>query len=431
MSRKAGDMQQQAEYFVGLDWGGARHTVAVANARREIVARFSVANSLEGVCELVRRLQEWAPVAGVAVEATRDPVVLYLYNAGFTIYPVNPKVSKNWRAGLSPAESKSDGRDARMLAVELCRRHEELHALHVSEPAIEAFAGLCRTHRRLIEQRANLVQQLKGVLKIYFAAALAFFSDWASPAAWRFIKRFATPQKLANTRKSTLIAFLRANQIGLTPTWLKRIDERLQAADWPTPPDHLAYEFQAMAIVAQLLALQPQIDKCAREIAQRAEAFPETALMHSLPGAGKHLAPALAAMSLKTAGQPHRLAFLRAAAGVAPVERDSGKRSAPYAAAATRFGAPPCTCSPIAPSITAPGRAPSTGYAANAATPTPRRCANSPTNGCASSTACWRPDNPTTSSATWRPSGGAAAPSTTKRANWLWKTPHEKLEPAA
>ena len=329
MSRKAGDMQQQAEYFVGLDWGGARHTVAVANARREIVARFSVANSLEGVCELVRRLQEWAPVAGVAVEATRDPVVLYLYNAGFTIYPVNPKVSKNWRAGLSPAESKSDGRDARMLAVELCRRHEELHTLHVSEPAIEAFAGLCRTHRRLIEQRANLVQQLKGVLKIYFAAALAFFSDWASPAAWRFIKRFATPQKLANTRKSTLIAFLRANQIGLTPTWLKRIDERLQAADWPTPPDHLAYEFQAMAIVAQLLALQPQIDKCAREIAQRAEAFPETALMHSLPGAGKHLAPALAAMSLKTAGQPHRLAFLRAAAGVAPVERDSGKRSAP------------------------------------------------------------------------------------------------------
>ena len=330
MSRTAGDMQQQSAYFVGLDWGNARHTAAVASAQREIVARFSVANSLEGLRELAQRLHEWAPVAGVAVEATRDPVVLYLYNEGFAIYPVNPKVSKNWRAGLSPAESKSDGRDARMLAVELSRRHEELHTLQWSEPAVEEFAGLCRAHRQLIEQRANLVQQLKAVLKIYFPAALEFFSDWASPSAWRFIKRFSTPHELAKTRKSTLIAFLRANQIGLTPTWLERIENRRQAADWPLPPGHLAYKLQAMAIVAQLMALQPQIDKCARQIGERAKDFPELPLMNSLPGAGKHLAPALAAISLKTAGQTaNRRAYMRAVAGVAPVENESGKRNAP------------------------------------------------------------------------------------------------------
>lgn len=329
MSRTAGDMQQQMGYFVGLDWGSARHTVVVVNARRELVARFSVANSLEGLHELAQRLHEWAPVGGVAVEATRDPVVLYLHNEGFTIYPVNPKMSKNWRAGLSPAASKSDGRDAHMLAVELSRRYEELHTLELSEPAVEEFAGLCRAHRRLIEQRANLVQQLKGVLKLSFPAALAFFSDWASPSAWRFIKRFATPQQLVKTRKSTLLAFLRANQIGLTPTWLKRIENCRQAADWPLPPDHLGYELEVMAIVGQLLALQPQIDKCARLIAERAKDFPEVSLMNSLPGAGKHLAPALAAITVKTAGQPNRLAYMRAVTGVAPVENESGKRSAP------------------------------------------------------------------------------------------------------
>jgi hypothetical protein len=52
-----------------------------------------------------------------------------------------------------------------------------------------------------------------------------------------------------------------------------------------------------LAIIAQLQALQPHIDKMDRLIAERARLLPLAHLLKSLPGVGKRLAPVLAAIT--------------------------------------------------------------------------------------------------------------------------------------
>ena len=311
-------------YWVGIDWGNKQHTVAVVDDRGVLVKRFTVPATLEGLACLHATLQALGPVEGVAIEATHNPVFYYMIKTGYTVYPINPKLSKNWREGSSVAGAKSDARDGRVLATELARRHEELRPQHDADPATAELRGLCEAQRALIDQRTALVQRLRETVSVYYPAALHFFSDLTAPTAWAFLKRFPNPQHLAGARKDTLIRFLRAHQIGLKPTWLERIDRRHEATAWPTPPAALAEQGLALACVAQLQALQAHIDRFSRVIAERTKALPETPLVGSLPGAGERLTPELTALVRSADVPASGVAGLRCIAGVAPVEDQSG-----------------------------------------------------------------------------------------------------------
>ena len=323
MSQKERNKQT---YWVGIDWGKEHHTVAVADDRRAVVRQFTVPATLEGLASLNGTLRSLGPVEGVAIEATHNPLFYYMSDKGYTVYPINPKLSKQWRDGASVAGVKSDARDGRVLATELARRHESLRPRQEADPATAQLLGLCEKQRALIDERTALLQRLRETLSVYYPAALDFFSDLTSPAAWAFVKRFPNPQQLAAARKDTLIRFLRAHQIGLKPTWLERIERRQEACAWPTPPAALAEEGLALACVAQLQALQAHIDRFDRLIAERTRGLPETPLLGSLPGAGARLTPALTAL-VRSADVPNSgVAVLRCLSGVAPVEDQSGKR---------------------------------------------------------------------------------------------------------
>lgn len=316
---------QQKRRWAGVDWGGAAHSVCVVDEDRAPVDQFVVEAELEGLQELAARLESAGGVAGIAIESTCDLVVAYLQSRGFTIYSVNPKLSKNWREGNSVAGVKSDARDGQVLAFELARRHESLHPLAQRDPGAAALASQCRTLRDLVGQRTELLQRLKATLRRYYRGVLPFFSDWGSPVAWRFLKRFPGPEALASARKATLAGFLKSNRIGLSPKWEKRIDNCSTVADWPVPDDRVALEALALATVAQLQALQPHIDKLDESIGNAVKDLPVAKLLASLPGAGERLAPALTAIVLTMEKEGSRLQSLRCVSGVAPVEMQSGK----------------------------------------------------------------------------------------------------------
>ncbi|HEX9597271.1 MAG TPA: IS110 family transposase [Anaerolineales bacterium] len=311
--------------WVGIDWGKSRHAVAVVDDEEQVLARFMVGASLEDLRGLGERLRGFGPVAGIAIESTPNPVVCFLQTEGFTVYPVNPKLSRHWREGNSVAGSKSDARDGLVLAKELARRYRSLRVLR--EPSIEVaeLAGLCKQISKMIGQRTALVLGLEAALIGYYPAALSVFSDWTSPVAWRFLKRFPTPKDLACARKDTLIRFLRANRVGLKPIWLERIERRKEAVDWPQPRNSFALRILAAAYVAQLQALEPQIRKCQKLIDERAKDHPRARLMRSLPGAGERLAPALAAMTLLVDEEPDRFQAVRCQSGVAPIQCETGQ----------------------------------------------------------------------------------------------------------
>ena len=326
MNEEDGERQVEQRCWAGLDWGSEEHAVSVVNDAREVLGKFRTGASLRGLEQLVDRLRGFGAVAGIAIEATRNPVTNYLVSAGFTVYPINPKVSKNWRGCNSVACVKNDERDGLVLAVELAGRHASLRALKQEDPPVAELAGLCEKLRDLIDERTSLLQRLKATLGQYYPGVLGFFSDWTSPVAWRFVKQFPRPEALAHARKETLIRFLKANRIGLKPIWLERIEARGEVARWPNPGDRVALEAMALATIAQLQGLQPHIDRMDRLISQRARDLPHAHLLESLPGAGKRLAPVLAAITAAVASGEAEIEAIRCVSGVAPVEDQSGKR---------------------------------------------------------------------------------------------------------
>lgn len=327
MNQQRQDKQQDGRLWAGLDWGETMHAVSIVDGQRNVVDSFSVGVGLSDLRDLAARLRQAGAVAGIAIEATCHPVVGYLVSEGFTVYPVNPKLSKNWRESNSVCGSKNDARDGLVLALELSRRHESLRVLSEMSPEAAELSGLCKQLRVLIEARTSFLQRLKALLKQYFPGVLDFFSDWSSPVAWRFIKKFSNPGRLSGARANTLVGFLKKNHIGMRPLWRERIERRVEAAQWPTPADAMPLEAAALAVVGQLQALQPHIAKLEKLIAERVKELPHASLMRSLPGAGDRLAPELTAMAcpMLEEGEGH-LQNMRCLSGVAPVEASSGKR---------------------------------------------------------------------------------------------------------
>ena len=325
MDNGSGNSQTERGYWVGIDWSESSHAVNVVDdGRRQIVA-FFVENSLEGYEQLDEQLRGLGLIRGIAIEATINPIFNFLIEQGYILYSINPKVSKKWRECNSVEGGKSDPRDGRVLSEELARRHESLRTYKQADPEAAQLAGLCESVSGLVAQRTALIQQLKAALRTYYPAALEFFDDFTSPAAWRFVKRFPRPEVLARARKGTVIGFLKKNRIGLSPVWLERIERLKHGAVWPQSPRSAGYEQRALAAVAQLISLQRCIEYCESTIANYSRARSEFSLLDSLPGAGKRLAPALTAIIAQLEAEADLLQALRCLSGVAPVQNQSGK----------------------------------------------------------------------------------------------------------
>ena len=253
--------------------------------------------------------------------------MVHLLQQGLSVYPINPKLSHAWRQNDSVSACKSDERDGRVLAQELCVRHCSLKPLALEESDTRKLAFLCEDEQSLIQDRTRLVQGLKSTLKQYFPTALAFFSDWTTPTAWAFLKLFSTPQKLARAKKSRLYAFLRKHRIGITPTWQKRVQDRAQALDWPcdTVGEEVS-EMRVRQLIARLQSLDTQLLKYRERIEQLFEQHKDAELFSSLPGAGKKIAPRLLCIFGTQRERYETADALRQLSGVAPVTYQSGKK---------------------------------------------------------------------------------------------------------
>lgn len=339
-------MESASVFWVGLDWGGESHTVHGFQPHGTQCFTFKVKHTPQGFEELRRRLGEAGEIAGVAVETTHGLVVQALLDTGLPVYPVNPKLSKAWRASCSVAEVKSDAGDARVLAEGLFHHHKRLHPLRLAGERARQLDELVRAEKRFIDQRTALVQELEDLLKRYHPQMLAFFDDWTSQTAWELLNAFPTPDALAGATKKRLCAFLRARHIGMRPLWLERIDGRTAALDWPRDKAlEEVHALHAQTLAKMLLACEGQLDLYRKRVESLFEETEKAQLFSSLPGAGRKLAPRLCVIFADPQGHedaageaerheekgPHRgkdtpLSVVRRLSGVAPVTMESGKK---------------------------------------------------------------------------------------------------------
>ena len=247
--------------WAAVDWGDARHAVCVLESNGKEADAFEAPHTAEGLAEMIGRLHQNGPIAGVAVETTRNLVVQKLLEAGFAVYPINPKLSHAWREGWKVTAPKADRTDAWVLAEGLRQQRERLRRLRPDDPQTRELAMLCADESRLIVDRTALVNRLQGTLKEYYPQALDWFEDWTKPTAWDFVLTFSAPEALARAGRKKLYGFLKSHCIGLRPIWQERVEGRGHAPAWPSDPATVqAKSFLAVALAKELRTLQANLD---------------------------------------------------------------------------------------------------------------------------------------------------------------------------
>ncbi len=316
----------QRAAFAGLDWAREHHDVVVVDRHGAVVEDFRIEDTAAGWQGLRERLGKY-PDLVVAVETSSGAFVERLLEAGYGVFPVNPKAAKRYRERKAPSGTKTDRMDAWSLADALRVDGHAWRPLRPDDPLTVELRLLCRDEIGLIEQRTALVCQLRAALHEYYPTALRAFDDWTSQGSWAFIERFPTPQHLVTAGKRRWEKFLHTHKLYHSKALYEERLSLFATADQFCGGSAVtnAKSLLAVSLAAQLRVLGKQLDTYRRKITELFKQHPDHDLFGSLPGAGEKLAPRLLAELGDDRGRFDSAEGLQCYAGTAPVSYQSGQ----------------------------------------------------------------------------------------------------------
>jgi transposase len=312
--------------FAGIDWSDDHHDVVAYGNDGAKVAAFRVAHSAEGLEELCRKLSalEGSPQSVACIIETRHGLLITaLLEAGFSVYPVNPKTVDRFR---NAAEAKTDPIDATILARYGLHELDRLRKLEPDSPIVQELKTLTRDQSGLIAQQTRLVNQLTACLKAYYPVALEFFGKLQQPATLAFLQAFPTLGILRTAEPAEIAALLKSKRYPRPNETASRIAVKAREPQLEADPITTRAKARLMlAIVAQLAPLADAIKDYDTEIQRLFTAHSDSLLFQSLPGAGKRLAPRLLAEWGDDRSRYASHESVGALAGTSPVPHQSGR----------------------------------------------------------------------------------------------------------
>lgn len=254
-------------WYAGLDWADAHHDAAVIDEAGLPVATLRVAHSKEGLTELIRFLLGIAKTPeqmACIIETNHGLLIATLLDAGFPVYPVNPKTVDRRR---NAAGAKTDAIDAYLLAKTGRADLADLRRLQPDSPLVQELKALTRDQDALIESQTRLVNQLTACLKAYYPVALELFSKLHQRTTLVFLQTYPTPEQALAASVERLEATLRT---GGHPTPTKTANTIWQRLHQPhLTADRITTRTKArlmLALAGQLLPLVEQIAAYDKEI---------------------------------------------------------------------------------------------------------------------------------------------------------------------
>jgi transposase len=323
-------------WYAGIDWADQHHDVAVIDEMGHPVATRRVNHSAEGLDELKAFLLGITAYAGAAekvphpeqiaciIETSRGLLIVALLEAGFAVYPVNPKTLDRRRAA---AGAKTDAIDAYLLAKKGRSDFHDLRRLAPDSPLVAELKALTRDQDLLVHEQTRLVNQLTACLKAYYPVALELFTKLQQPLTLAFLQRYATVEAAQAASVDELAAFLRQQY----PSY--RGPAKAAQKLWETlhrpqlRADAITTRTKArlmLALVGQLEPLLGQIAAYDAEIQRLFRNHPDSDLFLSLPGAGRRLAPRLLAEWGDDRERYAQAENVQSVAGTCPVPFQSG-----------------------------------------------------------------------------------------------------------
>jgi transposase len=314
-------------WYAGIDWADDHHDVVVLDDAGRQIASKRVAHPAAGLADLTATLSQICgstPKDQLAciVETNRGLLITALLEAGFAVYPVNPKTVDRRR---NAAGAKTDQIDAYLLAKVGRADLADLRRLKLDSPLIQELKALTRDQDGLIQSQTRLVNQLTACLKAYYPVALDLFGKLHQPATLAFLRAYPTLDAARSATVDDLVQTLKAAGHTRAVQVAPRIWQTLQQAHLQADAVTTRTKARLMlALLAQLQPLMAQIAAYDAEIERLFLSHADSALFASLPRAGKRLAPRLLAEIGEDRTRYSDAAGLQALAGTAPVLFQSG-----------------------------------------------------------------------------------------------------------
>jgi transposase len=198
-------------WYAGVDWADTHHDIVVIDEMGRRLTSFRVMHTPEGLDELTSRLtaicgQEKKEELACIVETNHGLLLTRLLEAGFAVYPVNPKTVDRKR---SASGAKTDQIDAYLLAKHGRSEFTDLRRLEPDSPLIAELKALTRDQDGLIQMQTRLVNQLIACLKAYYPVALHLFSKVQQPATLHFLQSYPTPNAAMAASAQQIAAVLK------------------------------------------------------------------------------------------------------------------------------------------------------------------------------------------------------------------------------
>jgi transposase len=316
--------------MVGIDIGKHAHHAAAVAADGQLVWSRRVANDQAAIAELIG--QATTSAAGVcwAVDSTCSSAALLLALPVAADQPVVyvPGRVVNRMAGAFAGQAKADPKDAVVIA-QTARLRRDLGAARPRHELVAELAVLVGHRRDLLADWVRSVSRLRGLLTSSFPGLERCF-DFTSRSALVLVSRYQTPEALRALGRRRLAAWLRRQ----VPAQLSdaRVAQMAEAALAAAAAQRIRLPAQEVTagLIAQLasdlLGLDRRIKDLDKTIAQRLANHPQAKVICSLPGMGPLLAAELL-VAVGDLGSFPDAGHLAAYAGLAPVPRDSGRRT--------------------------------------------------------------------------------------------------------
>jgi transposase len=318
------------QLWVGIDVGKGAHHAAAVDGDGQLVWSRRVANDQAAIQGLIGQATASAARVGWAVDSTGGSAALLLGLFVAADQPVIyvPGHIVNRMAGAFAGEAKTDAKDAVVIA-QTARLRQDLGVARPRPELVAELAVLVGHRSDLLADWVRTVSRLRGLLQASFPGLERCF-DFTARSALILVSRYQTPEALRAVGRRRLVGWLRRQ----VPSQLSdaRVEAMAEAAVAAAAAQtiRLAAQEVTAGLIAQLasdlLGLDRRIKELDKTISQRLAGHPQAPIICSLPGMGPLLAAELL-VAVGDLGSFPDAGHLAAYGGLAPVPRDSGRRT--------------------------------------------------------------------------------------------------------
>lgn len=313
--------------WVGIDAGKGHHwAVAVDREGHPVFSRKLVNDEAEivGLLTAVRELAEDVVWAVDLTSAAAALLLAVLLAHGQELVYVPGRAVNRMSGIYKGGEAKTDAKDAHVIADQARMRRDFQHVS--ASPALAPELALLTEHRKdLVADRTRLYNRLRDVL-LGISPALERAFDWSgNRGALILLTGYQTPAQLRAARRHRLIAWLAKRGASAAQTIADTAIEAAHAQHTTLPGQDVAARL-VKDIAERILALDQSVTDIERQIRETFRAHPQAKIIESLPGMGPILGAEFLAAVIDIGRFPDA-GHLATYAGLAPVPRDSGRRT--------------------------------------------------------------------------------------------------------